>query len=47
MSFDPTLKVQEINLEPNAFKFKSPFALAISGPSQSGKSHFILNLLRS
>ena len=47
MSFDPNLKVQELNLDPNAFKFKSPFALAISGPSQSGKSHFILNLLKN
>jgi hypothetical protein len=47
MSFDPTIKVQEVNLEPNAFKFKSPFALAISGPSMSGKSYFILSLLKN
>ena len=47
MSFDPTLKVQEVLLEPNAFKFKSPFTLAISGPSMSGKSYFILNLLKN
>jgi hypothetical protein len=47
MSFDPTLKIQEVNLEPNAFKLKSPFALSISGPSMSGKSHFVLNLLQN
>jgi hypothetical protein len=42
MSFDPTIKIQEINVEPDAFKFKCPFALSISGPSMSGKSYFIL-----
>lgn len=47
MSFDPTIKIQEINVEPDAFKFKCPFALSISGPSMSGKSYFILELLKN
>jgi hypothetical protein len=47
MMFDPTIKVQEINLEIDAFKFKNPFAMAISGPSMSGKSHFIFKLLQN
>ena len=47
MAFDPSIKVQEINLDPDAFKFKCPFALAISGPSMAGKSHFILKLLQN
>jgi hypothetical protein len=47
MSFDPTIKIQEVILKPDAFKFKCPFALSISGPSMAGKSNFILKLLQN
>jgi len=32
---NPQAVVQEIHLEPNAYKFQTPFAMSISGPSQS------------
>jgi hypothetical protein len=38
--------VQKVLVHPNFYKFECPFAMSISGPSQVGKSQFILNLIR-
>ena len=43
---DPKKLVQEINLDKDAFKINVPFSMCISGPSQSGKSEFILNMIK-
>lgn len=45
-SIDPTLAVQEIKITEDGLKLKTPFAMMISGPSQSGKSQFMLELVR-
>jgi len=44
-NIDPDAVVQVLNVNPNAFKFKAPFAMCISGQSMSGKSEFIVRLL--
>jgi len=43
---DPKLTVQEVNITNDDLKLKVPFAMVVSGPSQSGKSHFLLQLVR-
>ena len=43
---DPTAKVQEINLHPDAFKIQVPFTMCISGPTMSGKSSLIKKLIQ-
>lgn len=45
-NFDPAATVQTINFDPDDFKFCSPFAMSVTGPSQSGKSEFIVELLK-
>ena len=42
---DPKATVQEVDLEENDLKFKSPFQMCISGASMSGKSEFIVKLI--
>lgn len=43
---DPTLAVQKVTLGDEGLKLKTPFAMMITGPSQSGKSEFMLNLVK-
>jgi len=45
--FDPNLTVQSVELDENDLKFRTPFAMSITGPSQSGKSEFIVKLLQN
>lgn len=46
MDINPRLPVQRISLEEDALRFIVPCSIAISGPSQSGKSEFIANLVK-
>lgn len=48
MSFtiDPHLDEQEIKIDENDLKLKCPFSMVVSGSSQSGKSHFMYNLVK-
>jgi hypothetical protein len=39
--------VQKVSLSKDFYKLQCPFAMSISGPSQVGKSHFILNLVKN
>lgn len=43
---DPNLKVQQVHVSTNDLKLKTPFGMLISGPSQSGKSEFLYNLVK-
>lgn len=43
---DPSLTVQKIDIENNDLKFKTPFGMLVSGPSQSGKSEFLFNFIK-
>jgi hypothetical protein len=43
---NPTLSVQSVTLGNEELKLKTPFAMMIAGPSQSGKSEFMLNLVK-
>lgn len=43
---DPNLKVQEIKMNSDGLKFKTPFGMLVCGPSQSGKSEFLFNLVK-
>jgi hypothetical protein len=45
-SINPHNTVQKLILEPDTLRFRVPFAMVISGPSQAGKSEFILNLIK-
>jgi len=45
-SINPKAVVQEINLTKDDLKFKIPFSMCISGPSQSGKSELIVQLIK-
>jgi hypothetical protein len=47
MAFNPTAVVQEINLDKDAFKLKTPMVMSIIGPSQCGKSFFIVKLVEN
>jgi hypothetical protein len=46
-SINPHKTVQKLILEPDTLRFRVPFAMVVSGPSQGGKSEFVLNLLKS
>jgi hypothetical protein len=46
-SINPQNSVQKLILEPDTLRFRVPFAMVISGPSQGGKSEFILNLIKN
>ncbi len=43
---DPTLTAQEVRINEDGLKFITPFSMMIAGPSQSGKSEFIWNLIK-
>jgi hypothetical protein len=45
-SINPQNTVQKLTLEPDTLRFRVPFAMVVSGPSQAGKSEFILNLIK-
>ena len=36
----------EVTMNPN-FKFKHPFCMMVAGPSRSGKTHWVMNLLKA
>lgn len=42
---DPNAIVQVVNISDDMLKFKTPFAMSVSGASMSGKSEFILKLI--
>ena len=42
---DPNAIVQVVNISDDMLKFKTPFAMSVSGASMSGKSEFILKLM--
>jgi len=44
--FNPKSTVQLLEINDDDFKFKAPFAMSVTGPSQSGKSEFIVKLLQ-
>jgi hypothetical protein len=44
-NINPYSLVQKIDLDENALRMQVPFAMSISGPQQSGKSEFILQLI--
>jgi hypothetical protein len=46
MAIDPKKLVQKIYLDVNAFRFQTPFAMSVTGPSQVGKSEFIYSLIK-
>lgn len=43
---NPHSTVQVLDVDDDDFKFKTPFAMSITGPSQSGKSEFIVKLMQ-
>ena len=45
-NFNPNATVQQLSLDEDDFKFHTPFAMSVTGPSQSGKSEFIVKLLK-
>jgi hypothetical protein len=42
---NPRLTVQKVLIDDNALRMQVPFAMSISGPQQSGKSEFVLQLI--
>jgi len=44
---NPRLTVQPLSIEQEDLKFQCPFAMSINGPSQSGKSDFIVKLIKN
>ena len=44
---NPNSVIQVLNLPENCLKFQVPFAMSISGPSQSGKTSFMCNLIEN
>jgi len=45
--FNPKSTIQLLDFEEDDFKFKTPFAMSVTGPSQSGKSDFIVKLMQN
>lgn len=45
-TINPSLPVQTVTLGEDGLKLKTPFAMMIAGPSQSGKSEFMFNLVK-
>jgi len=43
---NPQKTVQKVSIDDNALRMQVPFAMSISGPQQSGKSEFILQLIK-
>ena len=46
-AFNPTALVQEIDLDKDSFKLKTPLIMSVVGPSQCGKSFFISKLIEN
>jgi len=46
-NINPRATVQKISLDDNSLRMQVPFAMSISGPQQSGKSEFILQLIEN
>jgi len=46
VKIDPKAIVQRVNLGKDALSFRTPSAMCVSGPSMSGKSEFIANLIK-
>lgn len=46
VSVNPELQIQKFQFNHNVNRFIHPFRMMIAGPSQSGKSTFIFNLLK-
>jgi hypothetical protein len=46
-SINPRATVQKISLDENSLRMQVPFAMSIAGPQQSGKSEFILELIKN
>lgn len=46
IQIDPSAIVQEVDISDNDLKFKTPFAMSISGASMSGKSEFLVKLVQ-
>lgn len=47
VQIDPSAIVQEVDISDDDLKFKTPFAMSISGASMSGKSQFIVRLIEN
>jgi len=47
IQIDPKAAVQEVSLTNNDLKFQTPFAMSVCGPSQCGKSEFIVKLVEN
>lgn len=47
VQIDPLAIVQEVDITDDDLKFKTPFAMSISGASMSGKSQFIVRLIEN
>lgn len=47
MNVNPLLPVQKVTLKEESLRFIVPFSMAVSGPSQSGKTEFIINLVEN
>jgi hypothetical protein len=45
-NINPQALVQKVPLDENSLRMQVPFAMSISGPQQSGKSEFILQLIQ-
>jgi hypothetical protein len=46
-NINPRATVQKISLDDNSLRMQVPFAMSVSGPQQSGKSEFILQLIEN
>ena len=46
MDINPLLPVQKITLKEESLRFIVPFSMSVSGPSQSGKTEFIVKLVQ-
>ena len=44
---NPNLVVQKLNITDDDLRFKTPCSMCISGPSMSGKSEFIVQLIQN
>lgn len=45
-AIDPTKLVQGVNVTDDDLRIQCPTSILVAGPSQSGKSHFLLNLVQ-
>jgi hypothetical protein len=47
MSVNPLLQVQKVTLSNDSLRFITPCSISVTGPSQSGKTEFIINLIEN